>query len=72
MIKKTDGKKTLMNMSQANVFEKYFEESDYDTARDKFQNILQFRFKHVSLMKPKQSLSMFGKPYTLPIKTWTT
>lgn len=59
MIKIRDGKKTSMNMSEANLFEQYFEESDYDTAGDKFKKILHFHFKNVSLVEPKESLSMF-------------
>lgn len=59
MIKIRDGKKTSMNMSEANLFEQYFEESDYDNAGDKFKKILHFHFQNVSLVEPKESLFMF-------------
>lgn len=59
MNKIRDGKKTSMNMSEANLFEQYFEESDYDTAGDKFKKILHFHFQNVSLVEPKESIFMF-------------
>ena len=46
-------------MSEANLFEQYFEESDYDTAGDKFKKILHFHFQNVSLVEPKESIFMF-------------